>query len=116
MIVRPVLLDGEAKAALAPSMGTLTWDEVEGWLEDCVACVWKIGEDAWALTFANEDDEIEILACGGSGAWRAARPFEAAMKALPEHKGMTLRIDGRRGWQRLYPHWDCKDGILTTRF
>lgn len=116
MIVRPVPLDGEAKEALAPSMGPITWEEVEGWLADCVACVWRIGEHAYALTFANENNEVEILAAGGKGAWRAAKPFESAMKALPEHRGMTLRIDGRKGWRRLYPHWNCdKQGVLTTR-
>lgn len=116
MIVRPVLLDDEAKAALAPSMGALAWETVEGWIEDCVACVWRIGENAWALTYANADDEIEILAAGGSGAWKAAAPFERAMRELPEHQGMTLRIDGRPGWRRLYRHWDCDEqGVLTTR-
>ena len=116
MIVRPVLLDDEAKAALGPSMGPLTWQEVEGWIAEGCACVWRIGQSAWALTLANGDYEVEILAAGGSGAWRAAAPFEKAMRALPEHKGMTLRIDGRAGWRRLYRHWDCDEsGVLTLK-
>jgi len=116
VIVQPWPLDDAARTALAPSMGALTWQEVEGWLSDCVACVWRIGDEAYVLTFANADDEIEIVAAGGRGAIRAAAPFEAAMRAIPQHKGLTLRIDGRKGWRRFYGHWDCDDqGVLTTR-
>ncbi|NRA42745.1 MAG: hypothetical protein HRU21_10640 [Pseudomonadales bacterium] len=109
MIVRPWVLDEQAKAALAPSMGPITWDEVEAWLSDYVACVWRIGLDAWALTFANSDNEIEFLAAGGSGAWKAMPIFDKAMRNLPEHAGKTFRIEGRKGWARLLPDWTRKD-------
>jgi len=109
MDVVPWPLDDEAKAALAPSMGVIDWADVEQWLADRVACVWRIGRDAWALTFANCDNEIEFLAAGGSGAWKAMPVFDKAMRKLPAHAGMTFRIEGRKGWARLLPDWTRQD-------
>ena len=109
MIVQPVPLTDEAKSALDGSLGPIGWPEVEGWLADAVACVWRVGAEAWALTFVNECEEVEIIAAGGRGAWAAVPPFEKHMRELPEHEGMTLRVEGRKGWARLLPHWECEN-------
>ena len=122
MIVRRVPLTDEIKQGLAPSLATSDWDwpEIERWLADGVAAVWQIGADAWGITAANSDDEIDIIVAGGRGANRAARPFLQAMETLPVHRGLTLRLEGRRGWKRFCAGWDCEevgggDVILTKR-
>lgn len=121
MHVKPVLLTEAIKQSLQPSMdtGNCTWEEIERDLANKAACVWQVGEQAWLITCVNVDDEVEILLCGGRGAFAVAGPFEAAMKALPAHKGMTLRIAGRKAWRRIFKHWDCKQEggqfIMTSK-
>lgn len=119
--VKPVLLTDAIKKALNPAyeMGNCDWAEIEQAIVDYAACVWQIGEQAWIVTYANADNEIEILLCGGRGHAEVAGPFEAAMRALPAHKGKTLRLEGRKAWKRVFKNWDCieKDGgvVLTSR-
>lgn len=122
MLVRPVPLTDEVKWVLGRSMETAswTWEEIEAWIAARVARVWQIGDQAYAITAANIDDEIDIIVGGGSGALRAARPFLKHMRTLPEHKGRALRLEGRRGWKRFCENWDCEevgggDVILTKR-
>lgn len=121
MNVKPVPLTNEVKRHLKPSfdMGNFDWTEIEQAIATYAACVWQVGDAAWIVTMVNTDNEIEILLCGGVNAWAVASPFEATMRSLPQHKGMTLRIDGRKAWKRVFKHWNCqeKDGgvLLTSR-
>lgn len=122
MRVYPVLLTDGIKKELQKSLdrGNNTWEQIEGWLADRVACVWEINAQAWAVTFANADDEIELVLGGGQGAFQCVPPFAEAMLALPEHRGKTLRLEGRKGWRRFLVDWDCEEVgggnvILTKR-
>lgn len=120
MQVKPVLLTDAIKRAMQPSldMGNCNWSEIEKAVAECAACVWQVGDQAWIVTYANADDEIEILLCGGRGALEVAEPFERHMLSLPAHKGMTFRIEGRKAWKRIFKTWDCveKDGsVLLTK-
>lgn len=122
MIVRRVPLTGEVKRQLSRSLkrSAWTWTEIEEWIAAGVAAVWQIGSDAWAITAANADDEIDVVVAGGRGAKRATQPFLEAMESLPIHRGLTLRIEGRRGWKRWCKGWHCEeagggDVILTKK-
>lgn len=121
MIVRHVPLSESVKQALQPSLerGNCDWAEIDGWIERGKAAAWQIGDQAFAVTFANADDEIELLLGGGRGAIRAVPPFLTAMENLPIHRGWTLRIEGRKGWKRFCRDWECEDMgeqvILTKR-
>lgn len=120
MEVKPVLPNEQIKAALQPSldMGNFSWAEIEKAFAEKAACFWQIGSDAWVVTYANIENEIEILLCGGRDALRCAEPFEKHMLSRPAHKGMTLRIEGRKAWKRMFKTWDCveKDGsVLLTK-
>ena len=122
MIVRRVPLDDNVKRALAPSYdrSNCDWVEIERWIAEGVAAAWQIRDSAYGVTFANADDEIELLLGGGSGAIRHVPPFISAMETLPVHRGLTLRLEGRRGWKRFCAGWDCEevgggDVILTKR-
>lgn len=122
MEVNQVPLTDDIKAALQPSLDCSGWDwpKIEKWMQDRVAAVWQIGGQAWAVTAANIDGEVDIIVGGGRGAIRATRPFLKAMESLPAHKGLTLRIEGRRGWKRFCDDWQCEevgggDIIMTKR-
>lgn len=95
------------------------WAEIMGWIKEGAAQVWLINGTGYAMTVANVDDEIEVILAGGFDARGCVGPWEEAMKAHPAHKGKTLRIEGRKGWQRLLPHWNSEvigdRVILTTR-
>jgi hypothetical protein len=80
-----------------------------GWM------IWNCGNLSWVLTMANTDNEIEVLLCGGQRARECIGPWEESMLAEPAHKGKTLRIEGRKGWQRLLPHWERRDGALYRK-
>lgn len=64
---------------------------------------------------ANEDNEIEVLLCGGERARECFPYWEAAMLAEPAHKGRTIRVDGRKGWARLLRHWERRDDVLYLK-
>lgn len=110
LTVQPWPLDDEARAALQPALdyGKLEWAQVEGWLADAVACIWRM-DGMFCLTFANANDEIEVVLAGGEKVRDCIGPWEAAMRALPQHKGKTLILQGRKGWKRLLPHWEAQD-------
>ena len=122
MEVRRVTLSETAKDALQASLDTSAWEwpVIEQCLADLTAAVWRIGDDAWAITVANADDEIDIIAGGGRGANKATRPFLEAMERYPAHRGFTLRLEGRRGWMRFCKGWEVEeagggDVIMTKR-
>lgn len=111
MNVRPVLPTPEIIDALQPSLtrGNCNWDEIQLAIDTAAACIWQVGMQAWIVTMCNTDDEIEVLVCGGKGAFECAQPFEDAMRALPEHKGKKFRLEGRRAWKRIFKGWNCED-------
>ncbi len=78
-------------------------------------CIWNIDDRAFVLTVVNNDNEIEALLAGGEGFAKHARMFEEAVAAHPSHAGLTMRIDGRKGWRRHFADWEERDGVLTKR-
>lgn len=118
-----VPLTEDVARLLDPAMrrGGNDWFDAQQWLAEGSAQIWLINGTGYVLAVANTDNEIEVLAAGGSDARSCAGEWERTMRADPRHKGMTLKIAGsRRGWKRLFPHWECHemadgDVTLTTR-
>lgn len=117
MNCRPHPLDEQAFLALdkAARRDGHDWLQICRWLDEGAACVWKIGETGYVLTLANGDDEIEVLLGGGKDARACAPVWEAAVKAFPAHRGKTLRLEGRKGWARIFRHWENRDGVLYMK-
>ena len=117
MIVRRIALDERAWLALTPAVkrDNHDWLKIARWLDEGCAAVWSIGDVGYVLTLSNGDDEIEVLLGGGRDAKRCAGPWEAAMLAHPAHKGKTMRLEGRKGWKRIFPHWKERDGVLYMK-
>jgi hypothetical protein len=108
----------EAAAALAKALPYANFDAgyIEQVLEGFGWAVWNVGNLCWVLTMVNTDKEIEVLLAGGSDAKNCFGPWEKAMLAEPAHRGMTIRVDGRKGWRRYLKNWDCDaNGVLTKR-
>lgn len=104
--------------ALAPALkrSNIGWIELNEYMRGEGWCIWNIGGVGYVFTLINQDNEIEVLLAGGERAKDCVPYWEAAMLAHPSHKGLTVRVDGRKGWRRLLAHWDCDaDGILTKR-
>lgn len=80
-----------------------------GWM------IWAIDGKTFVLTMVNADREIEVLLCGGERARECFPYWEAAMLKEPAHKGMTIRVDGRKGWSRLLRHWERRDDVLYLK-
>lgn len=118
MNVRQIALDDRAFLALNPAvqLDGHDWLKICEWLNTGCATIWKIGESGYVMTLANGDDEIEVLLGGGRDAKACAGPWEAEMLRRPEHRGMTLRLEGRKGWQRIFKDWEMRaDGALYKR-
>lgn len=117
MNVRQIALDDRAFLALNPAvqLDGHDWLQICEWLNTGCATIWKIGESGYVMTLANGDDEIEVLLGGGRDAKACAGPWEAAVKAHPAHKNKTLRLEGRKGWRRIFPHWEERDGVLYMK-
>jgi len=110
-------LSADAFLALDPAVArsNVDWFDVSLMLQGN-GRVWNIGDTSFVFTIVNEDDEIEVLLAGGRMAADCVGPWEAAMVAHPAHQGLTLRVDGRKGWRRLLKHWDCdENGVLTLK-
>lgn len=74
--------------------------------------VWNVGNLCWVFTIINWLDEVEVLLCGGEQVRECLPHWERAISECPMHKGKVLRADGRKGWRRILPHWECQDGVL----
>lgn len=107
----------QAEAALIPALrySNMSLTDVQQVLRGCGWMIWNIGNLSWVLTMANADGEIEVLLAGGKRARECVGPWEAAMIAEPAHKGRVIRVDGRKGWGRLLPHWERRDGVLFLK-
>ena len=110
-------LSAEAIDALGPAIArsNITWADLHEIMRGQGWAVWNCGGLSWVFTMINTDDEIEVLLAGGREARRCVRPWETAMVNHPAHKGLTLRVDGRKGWGRLLPHWERRDDVLYLR-
>ena len=80
-----------------------------GWM------IWNCGNLSWVLTMANDDDEIEVLLCGGKKARECIAPWLEAMLEEPAHHAKTIRIDGRKGWSKLLTDFEHRDGVLYLK-
>lgn len=110
-------VSAEAWAALSKALpyANFTADDVARILAGYGWMIWNVGNLCWVLTMVNMDDEIEVLLCGGTRARECFPYWEAAMLKEPAHKGMTIRVDGRKGWSRLLRHWERRDDVLYLR-
>jgi len=111
-------VSAEAWAALSKALpyANFTAADVEQILSGYGWMIWAIDGKTFVLTMVNQDREIEVLLAGGSDAANCIGPWEKAMLSDPAHKGMTIRIDGRKGWRKYLKHWDCDaNGVLTKR-
>lgn len=79
------------------------------------AQVWSIGGVGYVYTYSPDDEHIDVILAGGERAAECVGPWEAAMLAHPAHQGRTIRIEGRKGWRRLLPHWEYRDGVLYMK-
>jgi hypothetical protein len=107
----------EAYAALdrAVVRANFGWPDIVRFMQGQGWAIWNCGGLSWVFTMVDTDDEIEVLLAGGREARKCVGPWEAAMLAHPAHRGMTLRIDGRKGWGRLLPHWERRDDVLYLK-
>lgn len=118
MIVRQIPLNDAAIKAMQPAVERdgHDWLQIIEWLNSGCAAVWSIGDVGYVLTLANGDDEIEVLLGGGMDARRCAGPWETAVLNHPAHRGKTLRLEGRKGWQKIFKTWELRaDGALYRR-
>lgn len=119
MIVRQERwLSPPAVRAFTPALkrSNFGWLDVTRWMQGEGWAIWNIGGVGYVFTLVNDNDEIEVLLAGGERAKECVPHWEAAMLAHPAHKGMTLRMDGRKGWRRLLPDWELRgDGALYRR-
>lgn len=117
MTCYPCPLDELAVAALNPAVERdgHDWAQIVEWLNMGAAQVWQVGGRAYVLTLANGDDEIEVLLCGGKDVRPLVPVWEAAMWQYRAHIGKTFRVEGRKGWRRLLPHWQERDGVLYMK-
>ena len=110
-------VSAEAWAALSKALpyANFTADDVARILAGYGWMIWAIDGKTYVLTMVNADNEIEVLLAGGSDAANCIGPWERAMLQEPAHKGMTIRVDGRKGWSRLLRHWERRDDVLYLR-
>lgn len=118
MIVRrePKLTEA-AFRALGPAVvrANFEWPDVLDIMRGNGWAIWNCGSLSWVFTMVNTEGEIEVLLAGGREARKCVGPWETAMRNEPAHKGLTLRIEGRRGWARLLPHWERRGDVLYLK-
>jgi hypothetical protein len=112
----------QAKAALMRALPTanFTWDDVENIIrgnDPDAKCgtIWNVGNLCWVFTAINWADEIEVLLAGGEKARECIDYWLQAMLQEPAHRAKTIRIEGRKGWSRLLPQFERRDGVLYMK-
>ena len=76
-------------------------------LDDCHSIIWPVDGGCFVLDCATDDALVVWLAIG-KGALKALMEAEQEIAAFARRNGCTrLRIEGRKGWKRLLPHWTC---------
>jgi hypothetical protein len=91
------------------------WSEICAKIAACHCQLW-LTDGAALVTQATEDNVLECLIAGGTGARHWAKQAEAVLSDFAAENGLKkLRIWGRKGWTRHFPHWsivDVEDGLL----
>lgn len=79
-------------------------------------CQLWITDGAALVTQATTDDVLECLLAGGSGAINWTDEAEQVLSQFAAENGLhTLRIWGRKGWIKYFPHWEnmgTEDGLV----
>jgi len=112
----------QAKEALSKALpfANFGWGDVETIVagddpDHDRALVWNVGNLCWVLTAINWLGEVEVLLCGGERVRECIPHWEAAILADPAHMDRPIRADGRKGWQRILPNWERRDGVLYLK-
>ena len=99
------------------------WQEICRKVDECHCQVWLAVTDrpiAALVTQMTTDDVLECLIAGRTGAKQWAGLAERHLAAFAARNGsQRLRIWGRRGWQRIFPHWQVmgeEDGLLIMEY
>lgn len=119
VIVQTMILTSAIRAMLDPAVkrGSHCWDEIEEQLAVGAASLWMADGRGCVLTQVDADDVCDVVLGGGRDARSWVGAMEAAVRSHPVHAGVRrYRIWGRKGWQRLLPHWRFAgvDGGLTV--
>jgi hypothetical protein len=77
--------------------------------------IWNVGNLCWVFTIINWMDEVEVLLCGGQRVRECLPHWEAAITQDPLHKGKPVCANGRKGWQRILPHWERREDGLYLK-
>lgn len=117
IVTREYGLSDEAVDALGPALArsNMNWADIAEIMCGYGWAVWNCGNLCWVFTMVNRDDEVEVLLAGGKRARECVQPWVDAMLSEPAHRGLTLRVDGRKGWARLLPDWERRDDVLYLK-
>lgn len=119
-----VVIRGD-KATAFPLLQTVIARGGHDWAEICRKVdeqhcqIWLAVTDrpiAALITQATTENVLECLIAGGTDAKLWAGVSEGRLSAFASENGLNrLRIWGRKGWARLFPHWErvgVEDGYL----
>lgn len=122
--LQPVLVEGDKAAAFALlqkviATGGHDWQEICRKVDECHCQIWLAVTDkpiAALVTAATVDNSLECILAGGTDAKLWAAAAECHLAAFAAENGLNrLRIWGRKGWARVFPHWErvgVEDGYL----
>lgn len=101
----------------AVKRGSHCWEDVEERLATGNACLWLADDKGCVLTQVDTQNVCDVVLGGGNDARSWVGEMETAIRAHPAHAMVErYRIWGRKGWQRLFPHWRCtgvEDGLTV---
>lgn len=99
--------------------GGHSWPEICRKVDEHHAQIWLVVTDkpiAALITQATTENVLECLIAGGTDAKLWARAAEGRLTSFASENGLNrLRIWGRKGWARVFPHWErvgVEDGYL----
>ncbi len=119
-----VLVEGDAATAFpllekVIERGGHDWQEICRKVGECHCQIWIAVTDrpiAALVTQATTENALECLIAGGTDAKLWAGVAECHLAAFATENGLNrLRIWGRKGWARIFPHWErvgVEDGYL----
>lgn len=103
--------------------GGHSWPEICRKVDESHAQIWLAVTDkpiAALVTSATVDNSLECVLAGGTGAKLWAGVAERRLSSFASENGLErLRIFGRKGWQRAFPHWQVmgeEDGLVIMEF
>lgn len=122
------IVKGDADSAL-PLLKKVVQRGGHNWAEICRKVdahhcqIWLAVTDkpiAALVTQATTDDTLECLIAGGTETKLWAKAAEERFMLFALANGLKrLRIFGRKGWQRVFPHWQVtgeEDGLVIMEF